>query len=108
MLKSGLSAASLALLAGALAFTPAFSQDDAKAKAAAEVKTEKAKVGCSESDQALLKSKADAMGPASEDAKSKARSDVIESKQAMAAGDKGDCAAEAKAAAETLTKEGQK
>lgn len=100
MRKSALSAAfSTAFVAGALVLSPAFAQDD---EAAAKAKAESAKMGCTEGDMALMKSKADAM--TDEDTKSKVRSDVMEGKEKMAAGDKSGCAAEVKSSSETMTK----
>lgn len=104
MLKSALSAAcSTAFVAGALFFTPAYSADDS---ADAKAKAESAKMGCTESDMALMKSKADAV--TDEDTKSKVRSDVMEGKEKLAAGDKAGCAAEVKSSSETMTKAEEK
>lgn len=105
MLKTALSAAcSMAFVVSALAVTPAGAADDTAA--AAKVKQESAKVGCSESDMALMKSKADAL--TDEDTKNKARTDTMQAKEKMAAGDMAGCSQEVKSSSETLTKAEQK
>lgn len=104
MLKSALSAAcSMAFVAGALAVTPVSAADDT---AATKAKQESAKVGCSESDMALMKSKADAL--TDEDTKNKARTDAMQAKEKMAEGDMAGCAEEVKSSSETMTKAQEK